>query len=47
MASFNSKDNVNTLYRFFLNLADSLLQKSSRPKNKIRIKTSELYADRK
>ena len=43
VVSFNSKDNANTYCRFFSYLADLLLQKLARPKNKFRIKTTEKY----
>ena len=43
VVSFNSKDNANTFCRFFSNLADSLLQKRPRPKDKFGIKTTEEY----
>ena len=41
VVSFNSKDNTNTFYRFFSNLADSLLHKPPCPKNKFGIKTTD------
>ena len=40
---FDSKDNVNTLCRFFSNLADSLLQKLSQTIIKYGIKTNREY----
>ena len=43
VVSFNSKENVNSFCRFFSNLADSLLQKLPRPKNKFGIQTTEEY----
>ena len=43
VVSFNSKDNANTFCRFFSNLADTLLQKLPRPKNKFGIKITEEY----
>ena len=41
--SFNSHDNANTFCRFFWKLADSLLQKLSRSKNKFGRKTTAQY----
>ena len=41
--SFNSKDNANTFWRFFSNLADSRPQNLPRLKNKYGIKTTEKY----
>ena len=43
MISCNSKDNANTFGRFFSNLADLLLEKLPRPKNKFGVKTTEEY----
>ena len=43
VVSFNSKCNANSFCKFFSNLADSLLQKLPRPKNKFEIKTTESY----
>ena len=40
---FKSKDKANTICTFFSNLADSLLQKLPRSKNKFGIKTTEKY----
>ena len=40
---FDSKDNVNTLCRFFSNLADSLLQKLPQTIIKYEIKTNKEY----
>ena len=43
VVSFNSQDNASTFCRLFSKLADSLLQKLPRPKNKFGIKTTEAY----
>ena len=41
--SFNSKDNPNTFCRFFSKLANSLTKQLPRPKNRLRVKTTEEY----